>query len=457
MSRKGKGTRKEQGSKAKAKKPSSAQAKAGPAKTGKAPKGAKSGGGAQLPDPLKLRVHPGEAVLDSELPKVAILILNMNGRHHLKPCFDTLQELDYPQDRYEVVLLDNGSMDGSVEEMKRDHPWVRLIENERNVGFSVGCNQCAQAAPDADVLVFLNNDMRVEKAWLRELVNPLVRNECQATTAKMYSWDGKLMNSAGGGMNFHGIGIQRGYLQEPGPDFDWPRKTLFACGGAMAMRRDLYEDVGGFDDEFFAYYEDVDLGWRSWVLGHECWYTPKAVCYHHHSSTSKKLPMEMIRLLQIRNPLLACFKNYDDETLRQILPAMLGLAIRRSYISSGLGDDRPFRIEHAGTESVGPVRRLLEKARGVMKDMVPFKRVAAADLIGINDLLGNWDHWSAKRAEVQKRRKRPDAEIFQLFLRPEWCIEGEPGYQELQRGLSEFLEIDKLFSGLTEPGAELHK
>lgn len=408
-------------------------------------------------DPLNLRVSPGEGVLDKELPRCAIIILNLNGRHHLKPCFETLSKLDYPKDRFEVILIDNASTDGSREEMRRDHTWVRLIENDRNVGFAAGCNQGAEAAPEAEVLVFLNNDMRVEEPWLRELVNPLVRNECQATTAKMYSWDGKLMNSAGGGMNFHGIGIQRGYLLEPGPDFDWPRKTLFACGGAMAMRRDLFEEVGGFDDEFFAYYEDVDLGWRSWVLGHEAWYTPKAVCYHHHSSTSKKLPMEMIRLLQVRNPILACFKNYGDAELRKILPAILGLAARRSYLVSGLGDDRPFRIEEANTDSVGTLQRLLGKVRGKVQDMVPFKRVAAADLIGMNDLLGNWGHWSEKREWVQKRRKRPDAEIFRLFLRPEWCIEEEPGYQELQRGLSEFFGIDKLFDGLTEPGADLHK
>lgn len=408
-------------------------------------------------DPLGLRVEPGEAVTDRELPRCAIVILNMNGQHHLAPCFETLAALDYPEDRYEVVLIDNGSVDGSVAEMKRDHGWVRLIENPRNVGFSAGCNQGAAAAPEAEVLVFLNNDMRVEPRWLRELVGPLARNECQATTAKMYSWDGKLMNSAGGGMNFHGIGIQRGYLAEPGPDFDWPRKSLFACGGAMAMRRDLFEELGGFDEEFFAYYEDVDLGWRSWVLGHEVWYVPGAVCYHHHSSTSRKLPIEMIRLLQVRNPLLACFKNYDDAALRQLLPAMLALALRRSFLAGGLGDDRPFRIEHAASEAPGVLQRLRAKLRKATASKIPLERIAAADLIGINDLLGDWDHWLEKRSAVQERRKRPDAEIFRLFLRPEWCVEEEPGYQELQAGLSRFLEIDKLFDGLTEPGPDPHK
>ncbi|MFT7486690.1 MAG: GT2 family glycosyltransferase [Candidatus Paceibacteria bacterium] len=411
----------------------------------------------QHDDPLRLQVTLGEDVSDAELPRCAIIILNLNGRHHLKPCFDTLRELDYPADRFEVILIDNASNDGSLQEMKRDHTWVRLIENDRNVGFAPGCNQGAKAAPEAEVLVFLNNDMRVEKPWLRELVAPLVRGECQATTAKMYSWDGKLMNSAGGGMNFHGIGIQRGYNIEPGPDFDWPRKTLFACGGAMAMGRELFEEVGGFDDEFFAYYEDVDLGWRTWIMGHEVWYTPKAVCYHHHSSTSKRLPIEMIRLLQIRNPQLACFKNYDDQHLRKILPAMLALALRRTHMNSGLLDDTAFRIEQAHMASDGWLGGLIRRLRGITQDSVPFSRVGAADLIGMNDLLAHFDHWKTKRDVVQSKRRRPDAEIFKLFLRPMWCIEEDPSYKSLQHGLCELFEIDELFSGLTEPGAEPHK
>lgn len=415
-------------------------------------------GAAPVADPLGLRVQLGEDVATSELPRCAIIILNLNGRHHLKPCFETLAELDYPAEQYEVILIDNASSDGSVEEMKRDHDWVRLIENDRNVGFASGCNQGAEAAgSDVEVLVFLNNDMRVEKAWLRELVAPLVRGECQATTAKMYSWDGKLMNSAGGGMNFHGIGIQRGYLKDPGPEFDLARKSLFACGGAMAMGKELFAEVGGFDSEFFAYYEDVDLGWRTWVMGHEIWYTPKAVCYHHHSSTSKRLPVEMVRLIQIRNPQLACFKNYDDENLRKILPAMLALAMRRTYMNSGIGDDAAFRIERAETPAEGPVRRMLKRLRGVTQDAVAFRRVGAADLIGMNDLLGNFDHWKAKRDVVQAARKRSDAEIFKLFLRPMWCIEEDPSYTKLQAGLCELLGIDELFDGLTEPGAEPHK
>lgn len=404
-----------------------------------------------------LRVEPGPALATERLPKAAIIILNYNGRHHLEGCFTSLAALDYPKDRLEVILIDNGSDDGSQQEARDRHRWVRLIENQRNLGFTGGCNQGAKAAKDAEVLVFLNNDMRVEPRWLAELVAPIVRGECQATTAKMYSWDGKLINSVGGGMNFHGIGIQTGYMEVPGPEHDVPRKTLFACGGAMAIDTRVFHEVGGFDPEFFAYYEDVDLGWRLWTLGHEIHYVPSAVCYHHHSSTSRTFPPETIRVLQVRNPLYACFKNYDDENLRRILPAMLALATRRMLLISGIPSDRPFRIEHVDLDRPGAIGKLIDKAvRSFDPDMV-IRRNAGADLIAINDLLGNWDHWMRRRAQVQEARRRPDSEIFPLFMKPMWCVEDEPAYRALHGGLAKFMGIENLFDGLSIDGRDPHR
>ena len=417
------------------------------------------------PDPEEVEraliVPPTAPLTDAELPRVSIVILNWNGRHHLEPCFSTLRRLDYPEDRFEVVLVDNGSDDGSQQEARSKHSWVRLVENDRNVGFSAGCNQGATVAAEGDldpeVLVFLNNDIHVDEGFLRELVAPVVRGEAVATTAKMMSWDGKVLNSAAGGMNFHGIGIQRGYLRDPDPKYDQPRKTLFACGGAMAMDREAYFDVGGFDEEFFAYYEDVDLGWRTWVHGHEVRYVPSALCYHHHSSTSGRVPVERLRLLQIRNPQLACVKNYDDENLRRVLPAILGLAVRRAFMNSALPDVERYRIEAMdtlGSEGAGP--RFLRKLRKNVRTHDDVGRVAIADLVGMNDLLGRWDHWMERRKAVQDRRARPDSEILPLFLRPMWCIEGEPAYRELHEGLGDFLGLNELFDGLTtmddEPG-----
>jgi len=398
----------------------------------------------------ELFVEASEPLGDRELPRCAIVILNWNGRHHLERCLESIRGLRYPADLREVVLVDNGSSDGSVELLRARFPWVRLRVNERNVGFSAGCNQGARAAADADVLVFLNNDIRVEPDFLRELVAPIVRGACDATSARILSWDGERVNSAGGGMNFHGIGIQRAYLDEPGPEHERPCWTLFGCGGAMAMGAQAFRDVGGFEEEFFAYYEDVDLGWRTWILGKRVQYAPRAVCYHHHSSTSSRVPRERLRLLQVRNPLLACFKNYADDNLRRVFPAMLALALRRAILRLELGDRRDFRIEELSRlRRPGRLARTLERLRGRAEGRRAVARAGLADLVGIDDLLGSWDHWARKRAAVQRARERPDDEILHLFLRPLWCIEDEPGYKELHRGATAFFGIDALFDGLT--------
>lgn len=410
------------------------------------------------PDPNsvveRLRVPATEPLTDSELPRVSIVILNWNGKHHLGPCFETLRGMDYPADRFEVVLVDNGSDDGSQREAREKHGWVRLVENEKNSGFSAGCNQGAQVARDGpldpEVLVFLNNDIHVDPGFLRALVAPVVRGECAATTAKMFSWDGKVMNSCGGGMNFHGIGIQRGYLADPAPIYDEPRLSLFPCGGAMAMDAGVYFDIGGFDEEFFAYYEDVDLGWRSWVLGHDVRYVPSAICYHHHSSTSGRVPPERLRVLQVRNPQLACIKNYDDANLSRVLPLIQGLAFRRAFSRIGLADPAAYRIEALSTlEKDGPWAKLRRGFRKHLQSHDSVDRMAVADFVAMNDVLGRWNHWMQRRKEIQDRRRRSDEEILPLFLDPLWCIEGDLAYGQLQEDLTRRYGIDELFAGLT--------
>ena len=402
------------------------------------------------PIPEGLWVEPLGPVAESELPRCTIVILNWDGLQHLDGCFESLAALEYPKDRLEVVLVDNGSTDGSVAHMRAKHDWVRVIENDRNVGFSAGCNQGAREATDAEVLCFLNNDIRVEPGFLKALVAPLVHGRCEVTTARMMSWDGKLVNSTGGGMNFHGIGIQRGYLEELDDHWMRPCVTLFACGGAMAMRASIFEEIGGFDERFFAYYEDVDMGWRTWVLGYSIEYVPDAVCYHHHSSTSRRVPIERLRVLQVRNPLLACFKNYDEANLARVMPAMLALATRRAFLSAEIRDLDSYRIEslEAPTKQ-GWLQRLRARFAQPPEGTGAAGRVALADLVAMNDWLGQWDLWVERRAEIQSRRRRADEEIVKLFLRPMWCIEQDYGYSELHRGLAPFLGLDELFAGTT--------
>ncbi|MCA9001314.1 MAG: glycosyltransferase family 2 protein, partial [Planctomycetes bacterium] len=352
-------------------------------------------------------------------------------------------------EKLDIILVDNGSDDGSQALMRQNHPHVRLIQNPRNLGFAGGCNVGVANADNPDILVFLNNDLRVEPSFLKELVAPIVRKAAHATGGLMFNWDGQEIDSAGGGMNLHGIGIQRGYQKPFGPMYAEPRWTLFACGGAMAMDAKVYADLGGFDDRFFAYYEDVDLGWRSWVQGYSTQFVPSARCYHHHSSTSRRVPSERLRLLQVRNPLYACAKNYDDANFAKVFPTMLALATRRAFLTSGLGGRSDYRIEEL--TSLPKVNRWQDFRRRLRKSSQAKEKIpknTAADYIAINDLLGDWNHWMGVRGDLQKKRKRPDSEILRLFLKPHWCIEGDPAYQALQEGLTGMYALDDLFAGM---------
>ena len=160
--------------------------------------------------------------------------------------------------------------------------------------------------------------------------------------------------------------------------------------------------------------------------------------------------MERLRLLQVRNPQLACFKNYGDENLRKVLPAMLGLAVRRAFIASAMPRQENYRIESMNTlGSSSSSGRLWRRVKKNLETHDQFGRIAIADIMGLNDLVGRWDFWMERRKVVQDQRKTDDSEILPLFLRPMWCIEGEAGYSELQSGMADFFGLNELFDGLT--------
>ena len=136
---------------------------------------------------------------------------------------------------------------------------------------------------------------------------------------------------------------------------------------------------------------------------------------------------------------------------------MLALATRRMLLISGIPSDRPFRIEDVDLDRPGAIGKLLDKAKRSFDPEMTLRRNAGADLIAINDLLGNWDHWMERRALVQNARRRSDSEIFALFMKPLWCVEEEGAYRSLHSGLAKFLGIDAMFQGLSIDGRDPHR
>lgn len=378
---------------------------------------------------------------ESSKPSVSIIVLNLNGREHLDRCFSSLRAIDYDMKRLECILVDNGSTDGSVRYMSTHHPWVRVIANQQNLGFSVACNLGARAA-QGEILVFLNNDMRVEPGWLNPLIEALQSGvDCAASL--ILSWDGSLVNFGGAGANFHGIGFQEGINDPHLENYREPKDILFPCGGSMAIRRELFLEVEGFDEDFFAYFEDVDFGWRLWVLGYRVGYVPESVVYHHHHGTSRLMDIHKIRVLYIRNPLFTIFKNYNRENLMKTFPAALLLTLKRTYYLLGMTDDG-YRVEGNEIFLKGPLGEKIIKTRaGFTRAKV--LRAGLADIVAVNDFTNHFKRFKAKREKIQGARKRDDSEILPLFGNPFWAVEEPAEYEESLHLLADFFGFSEIF------------
>lgn len=239
-----------------------------------------------------------------QAPFVSVIVLNYNGGSLLPRCLEALSRTDYPADAWEALLVDNASSDGSVDETARVFPWVRLVCNRKNLGFAAGNNVGMRAAPGPYVAL-LNTDTEVEPGWLRALVLSAEADpRVGACTAKLLFAGRRTTDGSGRGVGVvqnagtlllrDGSGRDRGtVVKAPGvvehePDdgrYDRTEEVFGLCGAACLLRKAMLEDVGYFDESFFAYYEDLDLSWRARLRGWKVLFVPAAVVWHLHSAS----------------------------------------------------------------------------------------------------------------------------------------------------------------------------
>ncbi|MGI6368899.1 MAG: glycosyltransferase family 2 protein [Anaerolineae bacterium] len=233
------------------------------------------------------RVGPAGVTHQPSL-RASVIIPNWNGLGLLRPCLDSLarQTLSPLTGASEVIVVDNGSADDSVAVLRREYPWVRVLALAENRGYAGGCN-AGMAAARGEVLVLLNNDTEAEPDWLALLVEALERHpEAGIAASRMMLFDRRdTLHSAGDLMRVDGTGDSRGVWQPYGPPWDQPAWVFGGCGGAMAVRRSVIDQIGAFEERFFMYCEDVDLNWRAQLAGWKARYVPEAVVYHHLSAT----------------------------------------------------------------------------------------------------------------------------------------------------------------------------
>jgi len=314
-----------------------------------------------------------------QLPRVSVLVLNYSGLRWLPQCLSSVAATDYPN--LGIHLADNGSTDGSVDYVRRSFPSVKIMLNEKNLGFAEAYNRAIKEI-NSEYVVLLNNDTKVlNPKWVQHLIDKAASDpQIAAVACKMVSLEDRSRVDSVGGM---GIPFWRGFVDigRDEPDqgqYDQESFEPFAfCGGAALIKRSIFTQLGGFDGKFFLYAEDADLSWRLRLFGYRVAFAPEAQVAHYFSGSSETKSIDALKLYYChRNLLRAILKNCGSS---------LGWALRNYLL---------FTLMMAGGFSILEPRKAVAAARAVLWNLLRLK-----------------DTWTW-RLRIQASRKTSEAEVL---------------------------------------------
>ena len=250
------------------------------------------------------------------------IVIPTTGAADLDACLESLSQDGYPA--HEVVVVDNASS-RSLSYLSERHPRVRMTRNDENRGFVGACNQGAESST-GDVVLFLNDDTVVEQGALRALVDTLVDHPtwgaCQAKLLLMD--DPTRLDTAGSFMTMTGFLVHRG-AYEPESEYVRSDEVFAAKGAALVVWRRALVEVGLFDPDFFAYFEDSDLCWRLWVAGWEVGFAADARIRHRLGATASRVGADVVQFHSFKNRICSLAKNCGRRRLVWMVPVHLGL------------------------------------------------------------------------------------------------------------------------------------
>jgi GT2 family glycosyltransferase/glycosyltransferase involved in cell wall biosynthesis len=343
---------------------------------------------------------------------VSIVLVNFRGAELTIEAVNELRKVDWPQELLEVVVVDNDSGDGSAELIREALPWVTLVESTENLGFAGGCN-LGVARSSGEFVGFLNSDAKPDPQWIRAAADTFAESpRIGAVASKVLDWDGELVDYIDSALTWFGMGYKP-FVGERVP-FHAHQATdvLFGTGSAMFVRRTVYEELGGFDERFFMFFEDVDLGWRLNLLGYRYRYQPLSVAFHkHHGSVGKFGSFKEQYFLE-RNALFTLYKNLEQGRLDQALPGALLLSIRRGVSKAG-NDSEEFDFRAAGSDG--------ESQQVVSKELL-------ASVYALDQLVDNLPSLTESRDRIQATRTVSDRAIWSLFRRVDAPSNDDRGY-----------------------------
>lgn len=259
--------------------------------------------------------------------KVTIIIPNYNGKHFMEPCLKSLAEQTYKD--FKILVVDNASSDGSIEYMQNNYPEIELISLSENYGFSKAVNVGIKHS-HTPYVILLNNDTTVDKHYIEAMVKAIEKSpkifSVSSKMIQMYHPD--LIDSAGDLYTLFGWGVCRG-SGRPVSNYMKSDEIFTACAGAAIYRRNVFEKIGYFDENHFAYLEDIDVGYRARIYGYHNTYCPYALVYHVGSGTSGSKYNAFKVKLSARNNVYLIYKNMPYLQLAlNFLPLTVGFFVK---------------------------------------------------------------------------------------------------------------------------------
>ncbi|VXC20926.1 glycosyltransferase [Frigoribacterium sp. 9N] len=361
---------------------------------------------------------------------VSVVLVNYKGTDDTLTSIEGLAAQDWPADKLEIIVVDNDSGADHVARLKESSLDFTLVESGGNLGFTGGCNLGVERS-SGEIVAFLNNDARPDVSWIRAAMDTFAAGaDIGAVASKVLDWEGVNVDFTEAAMTWYGMGYKP---HAGGPDtgaWEVEKDVLFGTGAAMFIRADLFDQLGGFDDRYFMFYDDVDLGWRLNLLGWRFRYQPRSVAFHkHHASMNKFGDFRETYLLE-RNALFTLYKNLGQEQLDKALPGALALVVRRAVGRSEL-DSTELDLRNPGDDSV---------------ETRPVPKKGMAGIYGIDQFVEMLPSLTESRREIQASRVRDDRQLLDLFGNrdePAYPIESYlAGYDKIVASL-DVLEVVK--------------
>jgi GT2 family glycosyltransferase len=254
--------------------------------------------------------------MKSKEPSVSVIVINYNGKRHLKECFESLLNSQYPKEKLEILMIDNNSSDGSLEYVKKKFPIVKVLSLDKDYGYAGGIDRGVNAAK-GEYLVLLTNDTVMEKKWLIEMIDVInCDKKIGACTPKILNYSKpNLISCVGGFMSVFGVSGSLGENERENK-YESIFPVFFPSGCCFVIRKKLFEKIGKLDQDYFMYVEDTDVGWKLWDAGYKVLVVPKSRIYHKVNSNPKSPDYYFFNT---RNRLITIIKNTTNFNLIPIL------------------------------------------------------------------------------------------------------------------------------------------